>query len=365
MTTNPETKSSCPPLLFLLAVLLAAGVLVSAAVLGWAYLIGALTAVRLGSAVLPLWLAINALLFISVGWPCAWYHRAAQSRVMAAVQARIQALITRFHNKDFQSRITVVEADSLGELEAAFNAMGDQLAVDLSRMEESNSMRRELVANVSHDLRGPLTSVRGYLDTLVQRGEQITPDQRREFLAIALRNVACLEKLINDLFEIAKLDAKKSLFECEPFSLTELIDGIFCRLRPAAERAGVELTLSIPDGIPLVRGDAKLLDRAIANIIENSILYNRAAGKVRAAFRANADSVSVVISDTGVGIPPADLPHIFERFFRVERHRSRNLGGTGLGLAITKKVFDLHNVQLSVQSELEQGTAFQFELPIG
>jgi signal transduction histidine kinase len=249
--------------------------------------------------------------------------------------------------------------DEIDSLQAAFGDMSRRIVDQLGRLKETDTLRRELVANVSHDLRTPLASLRGYLDTLVVKEESLTPDQRRACLAVAVRQSAHLGALVADLFELAKLDSQETRPRYESFPMGELLQDVAQKFRLEAERRGVAIATDFGRDVPRVHADIALVERVLENLIENALRHTDPGGVVRMALGAEAGSVRVVVSDTGAGIPVAALPHVFDRAFSLDRSH----GGGGLGLAIAKRIVELHGSSLLVSSAPGQGTRFTFRLP--
>ena len=223
-------------------------------------------------------------------------------------------------------------------------------------------MRKELIANISHDLRSPLASVQGYLETILLKDSQLSREERRRFLDISLKNTASLQRLVEELFELVKLDTRQVQLKREPFQAAELVQDAVLKLKPGADSAGLSLAVDAPQDLPLVEGDIGLVERVLTNLIENALAYTPTGGSVRVALSARRDAVEVSVADTGGGIRPEDLPHIFDRFYRADRSRDRSRSGAGLGLAIAREIVELHGSTLRVQSELNKGTTFRFAL---
>ena len=229
--------------------------------------------------------------------------------------------------------------------------------------EENVYLRRELIANVSHDLRSPLASIRGYLETLLLKGEALAPDKRRTYLEIAARQSERLGTLISELFELAKLDYKGYQINPEPVQLGELAQDVLQKFQLAAEEKGIALRIDVDADAGFVRADIGLIERALQNLLENALKHTHNGGSVSVAVRRQDSRVMVQVRDTGSGIPRDALPHIFERFYRVDRSRMLDAGGAGLGLAIVKRILDLHGSTIGVESALAEGSVFSFALP--
>ncbi len=270
-----------------------------------------------------------------------------------------------FERGTLDARIEDGSKDELGQLARSFDQMSDTLVSNMDTLKRADQLRRELIANVSHDLRSPLASIQGYLETLTIKGKSLSEEKREQYIQTALRNTQTLNGLVGQLFELSKLDARQIEPEKEAFSIAELAQDIVLQFKPKADQAHISLEALTPDRLSLVYADIGLVERAISNLIDNAIRHTPSGGTVRIETSKNGDEIGVRVVDTGHGIPEADLPHIFERFYRVEKSRTKKkAGGAGLGLAIAKKIVELHGKTLSVQSHLGQGTTFQFSLPV-
>lgn len=235
------------------------------------------------------------------------------------------------------------------------------VARDVTESERLHEMRRDFVANVSHELKTPLAAIRGYAETLAD-GAVDDPPTALRFSQRILEQCRRLGALLEDLLTLSRLEGTEALAAREPVDLRETAVEAIELLRPSAEQRGVELALE-PGPSPRVAGDPEGLLRLAANLIDNAIKYNRPRGGVRVRLGEDAESATFAVEDTGIGIPPASLPRIFERFYRVDKGRSRDEGGTGLGLAIVKHVAQAHGGRVEVESRLGEGSRFRVVLP--
>jgi signal transduction histidine kinase len=282
---------------------------------------------------------------------------------------RMTYIVNEFEKGNYTKRIIVRSDDEVGQLTTAFNHMADTIETNMAELKNNDIVRRELIANVSHDLRSPLTSIQGYIETILMRDEKIDPKQRTEFLETVLRNVTNLNSLVTELFELSKLDTKQGHPNPEPFSIAELVQDIVLTFQPQAEQKSINLITKIPESLPLVVGDISMLDRVFSNLIDNAIRYIQNGCKITIVLKSVDDSVEIIVGDDGRGIPENDLPHIFDRFYRVEKSRSKDSGGSGLGLAIVKKIIEAHHSKIYISSNTKEGTKFSFQLkkhnPVG
>ena len=264
---------------------------------------------------------------------------------------------------DLSRRVTVVRDDEIGKTAAAFNSMADTIQQHLDQLSSMDTLRRELIANVSHDLRTPLSALQGYVETVLLKNDILTAAEREVYLQTILESTTRLNKLVEELFELSKLDARQTLPRSEPFSITELLHDIVQKVRPLAERKSVSLEIGFEKDLPFVHADIGMIERVLQNLIENGIKFTAEGGKMNLSVERHHQKVMVRVADSGVGIPTEDLPHIFDRFFRVSNSRSQP-NGAGLGLAIVKKILELHGEQIAVESHVNKGSEFSFSLPL-
>jgi len=254
--------------------------------------------------------------------------------------------------------------DEIDRLGTTYNEMAERIMAQLRDLRDADAMRRDLVANVSHDLRTPIASIRGYLETLLLKREALPDAERHHYLETAQRQSVRLAKLVDDLFDLAKLDAREIAPSFEPFPIAELAHDVVQGSGLAAQEKGIRLDVSMKPGLPFVKGDIGLLERVLQNLIDNAIRHTPAGGLVRVELTPDDTFVRVAVVDTGSGIPPESLERIFDRFFTLDRSRSGRTGGTGLGLAIAARVVELHGGRLEVESLVGEGTRFTFRLPV-
>ncbi|MEO6743729.1 MAG: AAA family ATPase [Caldimonas sp.] len=267
------------------------------------------------------------------------------------------------------ARLVAGLRDEVDERRRAQDGLAQALAeVERLRAEveaENSYLRRDLIANVSHDLRTPLVSMRGYLEVLSAKGDAVGATQRAEYLAIAIRQSEHLARLIDELFELAKLDFKGITIERESFALADLANDVLHKFRLAAEGHDVGLQADVIAPLPLVHADLGLIERVLENLIGNALQHTPAGGSVRLQIEATTRGVRIAVADTGAGIAAADLPFVFDRYYRTADARRRTSAGAGLGLAITKRILELHDTRIGVESERGRGTCFSFCLPVG
>ena len=280
---------------------------------------------------------------------------------------QLAAVIERFRDSGFRQRVRVAfgapAGDEIDRLAATFQELSERMVDQISELEQVGQRRRELLANVSHDLRTPLTSMRGYLETLLLKDGTLGSEERRNLLTTAARNSEALGRLVGELFELSKLEANEIRPEREAFSLGELVQDIGQKFALVAERKGVRVELHAEDSLPPAHADISLIDRVLANLIENAIRHTPAGGSIRIGLTRHGQRLLVEVADTGTGIAPAELPHVFDRYYRAARHGSGDGAGTGLGLAIARRIIQLHDGQIEALSSPGTGTTFRFDLP--
>jgi two-component system phosphate regulon sensor histidine kinase PhoR len=235
---------------------------------------------------------------------------------------------------------------------------------DITALRRLERVRTEFVANVSHELRTPLTAIQGYLETLLGGALEERANARR-FLEIAFRHTERLGRLLNDLTDLSNIELGKVSLRLAPLRLTDVVASVLDLVRPKAEAGGVGLIVDVESGELGVQADHDRLAQILINLVDNAVKYTPQGGWVTVRARAvEGQRVDIRVRDTGVGIPRADLPRITERFYRVDKARSRELGGTGLGLAIVKHLVLAHGGELEITSEEGEGTTVRFTLPV-
>jgi two-component system phosphate regulon sensor histidine kinase PhoR len=237
------------------------------------------------------------------------------------------------------------------------------LLLDVTEVRKLEQMRIDFVANVSHELRTPLAAVLGALETVADAGKDEATTRR--FLELAQRNAVRLQAIVSDLLELSSIESQASRMAVEPLGIGSPLRSAAAALAGAAESKGVVLEVEpLAPELPPVAGNHERLERVFTNLIENAIKYTPAGGRVRARARLAGRALEVEIEDDGIGIPAAHLPRVFERFYRVDRSRSREMGGTGLGLAIVKHIVRAHGGNVEVESEEGRGALFRVRLPV-
>jgi signal transduction histidine kinase len=253
--------------------------------------------------------------------------------------------------------------DEIGRLGRTFHDAFDRLRQETERVRTIDSRRREMVASVSHDLRTPLTALVGQIETIRMKRDSLPAEAQEHLLERALQNARHLKQLTDALAELARLDSPEFRAQPEPIAIGELADDVVQRFAAAAQEAGVTLTVEYPDGLPLTRADAALVERALANLLDNALRVTPEGGRVRVRALRDAGGIRLEVADTGPGVSEEDQPLVFERFYQTSRHREHR-GSSGLGLAIVKRVAELHGGTAGLRSEPGRGSTFFIELPL-
>ena len=231
---------------------------------------------------------------------------------------------------------------------------------DITDLRRADQMRRDFVANVSHELRTPLTAIRGYVEALID--ERPDAEQTRRFLEIIARHSERMERLVKDLLRLARLDARQEMLEIAPCELQHVFKAVVTDLAPTIEAKRQRVTVAVAPDACTIQADAAKLHDIVRNLVENAVNYSPDEADVRLEAARRNGSITIVVADSGPGIPPADLLRVFERFYRVDKARSRP-GGTGLGLAIVRHLVELHGGHAKAENRPEGGARFTVTLP--
>ena len=233
---------------------------------------------------------------------------------------------------------------------------------DITELRRLEKIRQDFVANVSHELRTPISSIKGYAETLLE-GAIDDKDNIREFISIIYQDSNRLANLIDDLLDLSKIESGKMKMVFMPLDIKPILNRCIAVLEKSIKAKALSITVDVPNDLPKVSGDDKRLSQVFLNLLDNAVKYTPESGSIKIRAFANEKMVQIDVSDTGIGIPENDLPRIFERFYRVDKARSRELGGTGLGLSIVKHIVLTHGGQVWVKSEVGQGSTFSLTIP--
>ena len=294
--------------------------------------------------------------------------------VIAAVSSRVSSRITRpimdigtaaraIRNGELAVRIPATTKDEIGALAQSINDMAEKLGNDIAQLKKLERVRSEFLGNVSHELRTPIFSLQGFLETLLD-GAVDDPSVNRDFLEKAHKHAGRLNALLNDLIEISRIESGEMKMSFRYIPLAEFLHEMAEEMAPASEKKNIQLRVDTGDvGDEKVYADRGRLKQVMINLLDNAIKYTDTGGSITVhARRDGPDACCVEVSDTGSGIPAQHLPRIFERFYRVDKDRSREVGGTGLGLAIVKHIVEAHGGSIRVESVVGQGSKFLFTL---
>jgi signal transduction histidine kinase len=241
--------------------------------------------------------------------------------------------------------------------------MAERIGSQLQQIKSQDELRRDMVANVSHDIRTPLTSLQGYLETLLRKSDALSPVEKQRYLEVAVRQSQRVSLLAHELFELAKLECEEVSPNFEPFFVQELIQDVVQKFELAANSKQIQIkTIFLPD-IPMVYADIGMIERVITNLIDNALRHTPEDGKITLQLEHNNKYISVRISDTGSGIAEEHLATLFQRSSPLRQSSGTSHGGGGLGLLITKRILYLHGSPIEVVSE-GNGTIFTFNLPM-
>jgi signal transduction histidine kinase len=269
--------------------------------------------------------------------------------------------IRNFEEGDLATRIEVKSNDDLDQVGTVFNSMADTIQQNIEELKGVENLRKELISNISHDLRTPIASIQGYAETLILKKDNIEAQEQEKYLGVIYKNCENLQDLVTNLFELSKLQSDQVMLNKEPFSIGELVHDVANKYRILSQKKGVNINTIVSKDIPVVEADVLLIDRVLQNLIDNAIRFCREGDTINIELKSLATGeVKITIADTGAGIEQDHLPHIFDRYFRKDERG----GSSGLGLAIVKRIIDLHESSIEVKSTLGKGTSFQFSLPM-
>ncbi len=284
-------------------------------------------------------------------------------RVLTRRFERLTHVVGRFAAGDFALRAPTGGRDEVDALASTFNTMADAITQNIKELAYRDELRRELIGSVSHDLRQPLGVLRAHLEQIVPLLKDRASPEIQLKLDTMLRTERSLELLLNQLFELAKLDAQEQLPDMIPVPPDDLCEDLATRYTPAATSRDITIRTAMSSDGAAVMADPEMIERVLSNLIENALRYTPPAGVITLRTEAHGATVVVSVSDTGAGIAQADLPRIFERHFQGEAG-ARNLSNAGLGLAIVRRIVELHGGELHVRSAPGAGATFSFALPI-
>ncbi|QGG48027.1 sensor histidine kinase [Heliorestis convoluta] len=261
---------------------------------------------------------------------------------------------------DYESRLTIQSGDELGRLATAFNEMTEKLYQSRKREKELEQLRRDLVANVSHDLRTPLASIRGYVEGLLD-GMADDAEKRKRYLQVIYDKALILQRLIHDLFELSRLERGILAMEKVKVPASEMLQELAEKYSHDAELVGITFQVEIEPHLPTLFVDPIRVEQVLTNLLQNAF---RHASAVTLRATLEEQKIKISVEDNGEGIASSQLPYIFDRFYSGEKSRSRQRNGTGLGLAISKEIVSAHDGTIWAESEVGKGSTFSFFLPV-
>lgn len=286
---------------------------------------------------------------------------------------QLNTVVDQFRSENFSGGSNAIlhvlpsTNDEVGKLGRAIAEMSSRIANQMKEIEKNDTARRELFANISHDLRTPLTSLLGYLETIAT-AKTMSEEERHQYCGIAMQEARYLASLVDRLLELAKLDTPGATIPHGPFLMSELVASVMARFSRTGAEQGVALSAPPANLNQCVIGDAGLISRVLENLVENAFRHTKSGGKIGIELDVKGDEPAIVLTttvwDTGTGISREDLPRIFDRFYRGETSRQATSDGAGLGLAICKRILELHNSTMVVESVVGQGSRFSFSLLI-
>lgn len=276
---------------------------------------------------------------------------------------KIVQTVERFRDGDLQARVPDSKSDSeLAVLGNTFNHMADTILDNIEELKKVDSLRRELIANVSHDLRNPLAIINGYIETLQIKGEKISPEEKAKYLKIISDSTDRLTKLVSDLFDLSKLESGQMNVKLEQLKVQELLFDSALKYELLAEAKNIKIKSTICQNLPIVSADLSLIDRVIQNLLDNAVKYTPEKGNILIdACEAPHGGVSVKIRNSGQGIPKNELQSLFDRYYMIDKDQ-QGVQGSGLGLAIVKHILEIHGSEIKIDSDSKSYTEFSFDM---
>lgn len=283
-------------------------------------------------------------------------------RIITNNYSKILTVMQQFRQGDLEARVVCKSMGDEQQLGDMFNEMADILTENIDKLKEVENLRRELIANVSHDLRTPIAIIRGYIETLQMKEEIITAEERKQYINTVKESSERLERLVNELFELSKLEANQVVAKKEPFIISELVSDISNKYKLLAESKNIQINTHLSKELSPVFADISLIERVLQNLIDNALKFTPNGGKIEIKTqKTKENNIEISVSDTGIGIPENDREQIFARYYKANNFTDLK-NSTGLGLAIAKKILDLHQSTLDLVSTENAGTTFIFKL---
>jgi signal transduction histidine kinase len=276
---------------------------------------------------------------------------------------KIIQTVELFRDGDLTARVPLSNSDSeLAILGNTFNHMADTILTNIEELKKVDSLRRELIANVSHDLRNPLAIITGYVETLQMKGDRISKEDQEKYLRIIAGSTDKLTKLVADLFDLSKLESGQMQVKIEGLKVQELLFDSALKYELLAQTKGIVIKSQICQNLPIVKADLSLIDRVIQNLLDNAVKYTPEMGEILIdACEVAHGGVAIKIRNSGNGIPQAELKSLFDRYYMIDKDQ-QGVQGSGLGLAIVKHILEIHGSEIKIQSDSISFTEFEFEL---
>ncbi len=276
------------------------------------------------------------------------------SRTMSTPVRVLTGAARKLGQGDYSQRVSFKRNDEVGQLAQTFNSMADDL-------DKAQQLRRNLVADAAHELRTPLSNIRGYLEAI--HDGLLAPDAAS--LGSIYEEVTLLTRLVEDLQELSLADSGELQINRQPEDVGKLIENAVAALKPRADDKGVSLSTQLPEKLAPASIDSRRIGQVLRNLLDNALAHTPSGGTITVSVIESDNQVEVAVADTGEGIPPDDLPNVFERFYRVDKSRTRSTGGSGLGLTIARRLVEAHGGTIGAQSEPGKGSCFKFIVPRG
>ena len=284
------------------------------------------------------------------------------SRSITSPIRDMQEIAQRISRGDFSKKIKIRSKDELGDLARSLNTMSEELQQKIDNLRRMDRMRTDFVANVSHELKTPLTLIKGYIETLEDRAID-DKEKARKFISIIKEHAERLGNIIDDLLSLSELELSKDSIEKTDFDLKNLIDEVALGFGHALDTKKQSLGIDVQGDGFRIKADRDRIEQLFVNLIDNAVKYTKETGRILVSLAEQRDTITVTVEDNGIGIPKEHLDRVFERFYRVDKARSRQLGGTGLGLGIAKHIVLAHKGEIHIESEFNKGTKVSVTLP--
>ena len=282
-------------------------------------------------------------------------------RLMRGLRETI-SVVKKFEAGDLKARIQNQSTTEVAALAETFNSMANTILRNVDDLKQVDSLRRELIANVSHDIRTPISVIHGYVETLIIKEGTLSPDKKEEYLRLILKSTEKLKRLVSDLFELSKLEARQIKPKTEVFFMADLLQDVSQKYKLMAQERNIILTSHLSSRMPMVNADIAMMERVLQNLIDNALKYTPQNGFVNINMNEQNDQIEIKIENSGEGIAKESISKIFDRYYKEPKNVAAE--STGLGLAIVKNILQIHNTDIQVISEKLGLTSFSFKLPV-